>query len=243
MSVKLLGFNMKWEWRRWWHNTAVPCGAITLIALVVLLIMPVPHEHWHGFIRSTLLALLIIALITAVVVAMYLMFVYPSLVAFRDLRATALLEHLTGGRYIHRLCVRLLINVVTFAAGFGIIWIGMLILQRFYDADIGWLTYLLADDNDPVVILEIAHLFIFKIPLMLLATIKLVYPFQNAGTRINESSSGGAMALFAALLIDGRLFGQSPTALEAIIRGTATAILIVAAVILISRKYDKTLEV
>jgi len=246
MNAKLFALNMKWEWRIWWRNTAIPCGVLSLTALMLLLILPVPQTQWHDFIRAILLALLTLASIAAAIVGLYLMFIYPFGLAFRDVRATALLEHMPGNRYIYRLCVRLLINAVSFAVGFGIVWIGVLILQRFYEADAGWLVYILADGNEPLVMLVFAHLSIFVIPLAFLSYIKLMYPFYNIGKRDSKdicASSGSLSATGAMLLINGFLLSRSPTTLGLIIGGVATAILIVITVVLISRKFDKRLEV
>jgi len=245
-SMKLLGITAKWEWRRWLINTAMPCGVFLLITWILLLLTPAPQPHWHSFFRTAAIVVVTLASIAVALNVIFLTLAYPFAMSFRDSQVTALSEHLPGNPYIYRLSVRLCINIITAAIGIGVFWATMIILQRFEAANIGWLTSIYVESHDAVRLISLVHMFVFGLPLAFLSVAKIDY---LSGLRVKRSaesvcfSTGGFVASVAMMWLHSNMLSQSPPVIEKIIAGFGSAILIVAAAILISRKFDKTLEV
>jgi len=241
----ILRNTIKWELRKWWSLLAWTFGVLAVL-WAVLVFIPVPQEYWHDAFNLIIGTAILLAGANAAFLGLLMIFAYPFLLSFGDLHKSALLEHQTARPYAYKLFIRLVLNVITYMLGIGVLSVTMRLLQRFEMwVDRDWFSNMLADS--PVILLPMVYILAVGAPLVLLCGYKYFdVALSGLGNKIDGLDATGFFAtgaLTGSFPFMERIFEWLPfTAALAIMTIAYIAIAIVA-VILISRFLDRFSEV
>ena len=241
----ILRNTIKWELRKYYYRAGLPLVYL-VIAWVILLIMPVSRDDWNALIDSILIMLLTTMALWAMAVGLYMILFHPFSTAFCDLHKATLIEHQTSRPYAYKLYVRIVLNIITFFAGVGVLWVTLRILQRFETwVDRAWFSNMLADS--PVVMLPLVFMFAVGAPLMLLFGWR--YFDLVLSKRHNDIDGLDITAMLAAGALTGlfafmeRIFQWMPFPAAVVIVTIVYIVITIVAVLLISRFIDRFAEV
>lgn len=175
---------VKWELRKWWRHIMI--ASVPLMWLPLFLFIPIPQEHWADtlpmdILRGFMLYAIIASGLMMLLSGLYMMLVYPFSMVFTHRNSSTLLERGSGRSYGYQMCTRLVLNILTFCIGIGILWLTMRIGQRFTAIDIQWLQNFLASD-ELYVFWEIFLLFTIILPLILRGCMIIFDSAQNTTT-------------------------------------------------------------
>jgi len=134
---------IKWEAIKWWHHVGKWLGIV--LSLWMVMLMPVPGIHWDATLPGAVIRIMIMVIVTgawiiAMVGALYLIFAYPFTFAIsRFFIKSTVLEQGSSRSSAYHLSVRVILNIFTCAIGLGILFISLLIAQRFPMFDVAWI--------------------------------------------------------------------------------------------------------
>ncbi|MCL2189219.1 MAG: hypothetical protein FWC16_10060 [Defluviitaleaceae bacterium] len=130
---------LKWEGLKWLYDFRFVWLSIAA-CWAILLVMPIPREHWWGWIYGIAAVIIIGAGAYAFFGAVYMIIGYPFRLIFTEIMKHSVMERGSGRNYAMVLCTRLALNVLTFSMGIGVMWVALQIAQLFAAADIAsWL--------------------------------------------------------------------------------------------------------
>ena len=170
----ILIYTLKWQVLKWLVIVGVPF-LVFVPFLLLLALLPVPQAGWHNVYHEIVNGFAVpTALATLGVLGVYMM-IYPLFTVFgAAVCGGALIEHRPGHSYIHILCTRLLLNIITFLMGIGVLRVAWELAHRFTDSEIGRLGNMLADYYFFGDILSMIFVFALALPLLLLLAIAMI---------------------------------------------------------------------
>ncbi|MCL2203980.1 MAG: hypothetical protein FWB88_08575 [Defluviitaleaceae bacterium] len=158
---------IKWELRKYFYRVFAIGGGFLLAAWAVLWLLPVPQAHWHPAVDTLVFIVFFAMSVVSVLIGLYMILIHPFTTSFCDLHQATLIEHQSGRPYVYKLSVRVVLNVVTYFMGVGVLLLTMRLLSPFEAwVDRAWFSNMLADS--PVVFLPLAGIFALGAPLTLL---------------------------------------------------------------------------
>jgi|GEM_PF-2323009 len=233
---------LKWELRKYAIRVGV-CAIPLAAAWLILLLLPVGGEGTPVWLSAVLWALLIMASVLAAGVALYMVLVHPFAIVLCAFLKSSVMEHQTGCTYKYKLSIHMVLNILTYLLGMGVLRITMGLLRRFeYWVDANWFSNML--DDSSLYLMSLLPMMAVGVPLVLVFSFKLMAVYSAHNKNITfRSTLGNYAALLLTLLSTyaERLIAWQAFMLPIII--ATSAVLMVAAVWSVSHFVDHIAEV